>query len=50
MKMYLKINGDIKEYNILAVNEFTEQRQRMSILFRDPNSYDLNTGGILIVR
>ncbi|KAL4479077.1 hypothetical protein ABPG73_022195 [Tetrahymena malaccensis] len=46
---HLKICKKIKDYHILAVNEYTEKRKRMSVLIRDPNS-DSISGAILIVR
>lgn len=46
---YLKIAGKIKEYHVLAFNEFTENRNKVSILFRDPNAESID-GAILIVR
>ncbi|KAL4496221.1 hypothetical protein ABPG72_012958 [Tetrahymena utriculariae] len=46
---HLKICKKIKDYHVLAVNEYTEKRKRMSVLIRDPNS-DSISGAILIVR
>jgi len=46
---YLKIAGKIKEYHILAFNEFTGNRKKVSVLFRDPNAESID-GAILIVR